>query len=98
MALTQDEIRVLKKLAAELLRGEKLEAERDSDFEIKALLTADYLSSSPPSRRRVVLSDAQIEEMRSKYEAGGTTIQDIAVEYGISTSYAWRVLKGKVRA
>ncbi len=66
---------------------------------IKELVAQQYTVKAvkAPSRRRIVLSDEQVAEMRKRYEAGGTTIQDLATEYGIAASYTWRILKRKVR-
>jgi len=41
------------------------------------------------------LTDAQVEEVRERYLAGGVTQQELAGEYGVARSYISRVMHGR---
>jgi len=46
---------------------------------------------------RVKLSDAAVEELRSRYRPGETRIVDLAAEFGITFGHAWQIVAGKKR-
>lgn len=46
---------------------------------------------------RTRLTDKEIERIRKRYVRGVTTLKSIALEFGISTSYASQLVKGRAR-
>lgn len=61
---------------------------------------ARALSPNPfaerPSRHRK-LTDAQVREIRSRWEAGGVTQAELAEEYGVHRKYVQHIVHGRAR-
>jgi hypothetical protein len=74
--------------------GPGLQLDRKDNNQGYSPSNCQFISNAKNSRNRrsTKLDDLKVEEIRIKHSSGRITLERIAMEYGVSTGYIWKIV------